>query len=492
MSRPSRGGDVPALLAALKSESPDERKAAAASLAASSEQPLVLAALTEALSDTAPKVRKSAAIALAHEGHDAAVAPIARALAAEEFDWVRASMILSLGRIGGTDAAEALARWIPASDQEREAMAKARDRVSDEEVTVAWRGGAPLDGVHGSAPAGLEDVAVAEAKSGGIAARKAGPGLLHFPQAHPAGLLARLRCIHDVRISVAVHESLSRTPPAEVPKRLADLLAASDFLRRWRESIDTSSETLRYRFSLEGLQLPKSVFRDTLVAVRAALAQFALTDSPSRYAAMLRIEVTPAATRVWFVPTFERDERFAYRRADVGASIAPVVGACLARLVRGGGEGVVVDPTCGSGTLLIERALLDGGVSLVGIDVSPTATRAAGENVVAAQLAQRIAIRQGDAADRTHWPEQCREVIANLPFGVRSATMDRDLKAVYRGIVKNTAETLQQGGRALFYTGNPRLMTPEIESERNRLQVLEERAVTAGGLPVRVWLLRRR
>jgi hypothetical protein len=484
--------DVAALIAALGSESSDDRKAAAASLAASTVEPAVSAALIATLSDTAPKVRKSAAMALAHEGHVTAVEPIAAAIAREEFEWVRASMILALGRIGGAEAADALAGLEPASEQEQEAMAKARDRVSDDDVDVRWRAGAPVAGVHGFAPAGLEDIAVAEAKSFAIMARKAGAGLLQFPTANPAGLLGRLRCLFEIRILVASHESLSHVPPADVPKQLAELLVGAEFLRRWRDTIDTSGEMLRYRFSLEGLQLPKSVFRDTLSAVRGALAQHALTDSPSRYAALLRIEVTPAATRIWFVPTFERDERFAYRRADVGASIAPVVGACLARLVRSGAEGVVVDPTCGSATLLIERALLDDGVTLVGMDVSPTAARAAGENIIAASLSHRIAIRRGDAAERAAWPPQCREVIANLPFGVRSAAMDRDLKSVYRGIVNNAAETLQKGGRALLYTGNPRLMAPELESERDRLQVVEERAVTAGGLPVRVWVLRRR
>src|SRR4051794_11053581 len=486
------GTDVAAMLAALASESSDERKAAAASLARNVHDDAVLAALTAALKDTAPKVRKSAAMALAHPGNAAAVAAIAGALASEEFEWVRASMILALGRIGGAEAADALAGWQPASEQESEAMAKARDRVSDDQAAVDWRSGTPIAGVHGLAPAGLEDVAVAEAKSLGIVARKAGAGLLQFPDGNPAALLARLRCLYEIRILVASHESLSRAPAAEVPARLAELLASADFLRNWRHSIDTSGETLRYRFSLEGLQLPKSVFRETLTAVRGALARHELTDSPSRYAALLRVEVAPAATRVWVVPTFDRDERFSYRRADVGASIAPVVGACLARLVRGGAEGVVIDPTCGSGTLLIERALLDAGVTLVGIDVSPTAVRAANENIVAASLSHRIAIRRGDAADRAIWPPRCREVIANLPFGVRSAAMDRDLKSVYRGIVKNAAETLETGGRALLYTGNPRLMAPEIESERDRLQVVEERAVTAGGLPIRVWVLRRR
>jgi 23S rRNA G2445 N2-methylase RlmL len=371
-------------------------------------------------------------------------------------------------------------------------MAKARDHVGANEVEVRWRAGEPLDLVYGSAPAGLESVVVDEAKSCGLGVRKASPGLLQFPRIHPAGLLARLRCLYDIRLLVATGQSLNAVPPSEVPRRLADLLANSEFLRQWRASIETSDETLRYRFALEGLQLPKSTFRETLAAVRAALQAHGLADSPSRYAALLRIEVTSAATKVWFVPTFERDVRFDYRKADVGASISPVIGACLVRLMRIGAEGTIVDPTCGSGTLLIERALLDDGVKLVGIDVSPTAVRAAGENVAAARLQPRIAITLGDATDPAKWPQRCSEVIANLPFGARSAAMDRDLKTVYREIVSNIAARLDSGGRALLYTANARLLEPEIESHRDRLQLIETRVITAGGMSVRVWLLRGR
>jgi 23S rRNA G2445 N2-methylase RlmL len=202
--------------------------------------------------------------------------------------------------------------------------------------------------------------------------------------------------------------------------------------------------------------------------------------------------VTSAATKVWFVPTFEPDARFVYRKADVGASISPVIGACLVRLVRIGGAGTTVDPTCGSGTLLIERALLDDDVKLAGIDVSPTAVRAASENVAAAGLQSRITILHGDAADPAKWPKRCNEVIANLPFGGRSASMDRDLKALYRQIVDNIAAILESGGRALLYTANARLLEPEIERHRDRLQLIETRVITAGGMSVRVWLLRGR
>jgi 23S rRNA G2445 N2-methylase RlmL len=257
---------------------------------------------------------------------------------------------------------------------------------------------------------------------------------------------------------------------------------------RWREWISSEAGILPYRFSLENVRVTKQEFNDVLRQARETFSLQGLVDSPSSYAAMLRVEADDDATRIWLVPTFEADERFVYRVADVGASINPVVGACLARLVRRGGGGVVVDPTCGSGTLLVERALLDAGTTLAGIDISPTAIRAAAGNVIAAGLAARIAVRQGDGGEAAAWPDRCDEVLANLPFGMR--TEDRNLDGLYRRIVGNIARTLVPGGCALLYTAHAKTLIALLR-RTTKLKVTAERHVESGGLQVGVWLLKR-
>jgi 23S rRNA G2445 N2-methylase RlmL len=474
-----------AALRALRSESSDARKEAAAALARMRPSPEIDAALTVALRDTAPKVRKSAAIALAREGNDAAIDALAAALHVEEFEWVRASLILAIGKVRGRAAERVLRDWQPQSDAERDARAKALDRVAEAVDDIAWRTDVVDAPLFASVPRGLEDVAQAEAAALGVASARERAGLLRFAQGTPIrGLLARLRCVHDVRLLVAEGEPLTD----DVPRRLASLLRDAD----WRGWIGSSGGVLRYRFSLDNLDLPKSTFREALSSVRDALQTHALADSPSNYALLLRVQSAPDRTRVWLVPTFEGDQRFAYRKADVGAAIDPVVGASLVRLLRTSTDAQVVDPTCGSGTLLIERALLDAAVTATGLDISPTAVRAATENVIAAGFAARLAVRQADATDGGAWPDSCREVIANLPFGVRSASMDRDLPGVYRGVVANAAARLEKGGRALFYTSAARLMTDELKRNTARLRVVEERTIPSGGIAVRAWLAARR
>jgi len=417
------------------------------------------------LNDESPQGRRIAAIEMGKRGGAGAVAALRDALGREELAWVRASMILALGKLGGDEARAVLAGIEARSEGEAEALRKARDRVSGPAVGFSWRGDTP---VFASVPVGLEDVAIAEARSGATLVRR---GTIALPS-RPRGL----RCIYDLRFLIAEEAAgafAETVKNAQVP---------------WRQWISSASEVLPYRFSLENVRVAKQEFNELLRIARETFSPQGLVDSPSSYAAMLRVEADPDATRIWLVPTFEADTRFAYRISDVGASINPVVGACLARLVRRGDRSVVVDPTCGSGTLLIERALLDEETMLSGIDISPTAIRAATGNIIAAGLAARIAVRTGDGGDAAAWPDACDEVLANLPFGMR--TEDRNLDGLYRRIVGNIARTLNPGGRALLYTTHAKTVIALLRRTA-KLKLIAERRVESGGMQVGLWIVER-
>ncbi len=501
---------APALRQILAEGRPNARKAAAFLLGKAGRDRQTATALTQALGDSEPKVRKNAAVALGQVADESAAGPLCDALAGETFEWVRTSLILALGKLGGPVARQALAALAAAepaepgteaaSPAEREALRKSLDRLSGPAADLAWRPGIRLDQpIYATVPPGLEDVAVEEILERGLPRPEAaGPGLLRLAGAVPGGVLATLRCLLDLRLLLA--EVPLPAEPAGIPAALAQALAVplseGGLLARWRDWLETPDLALRYRFSLDGIRVPKAVFLATLATARDALAPHALADSPSSYAALLRVEAADDRLRVWLVPTFESSRRFAYREADVGAAIDPVVAACLARLVRAGGsggqaKGLVFDPTCGSATLLIERARLDSaaGLRLAGCDISPTAVRAAQTNVAAAGLADRITVRRADAIDPAAWPI-CREVLANLPFGWRSASQDRDLAGLYRGLVANLARALAPGGRAVLYTANAHALRSALE-RAPQLAVRGERTVESGGLKVGVWVLER-
>ncbi|MGH9420965.1 MAG: HEAT repeat domain-containing protein, partial [Thermoanaerobaculia bacterium] len=204
------------------------------------------------LDSPSPQARRIAAIALGKRPGPGAVAALRAALANEDVAWVRPSIVLALGKIGGEEAQAALAEIEPRSESEAEALRKARDRVSGPATGFTWRNNGP---VFASVPIGLEDVAIAEA-NGTLASSPAGlaaspPPDFGRPRIVRPGLIAlpvrpkTLRCIYDVRILIA-----------EGPER-----AFEETVRKakvpWRDWINSNSDSLPYRFSLENVRTTK-------------------------------------------------------------------------------------------------------------------------------------------------------------------------------------------------------------------------------------------
>ena len=112
------------------------------------------------------------------------------------------------------------------------------------------------------------------------------------------------------------------------------------------------------------------------------------------------------------------DPRFSYRSEAVPASMHPTAAAAILYAHRDlmDPEHSVLDPFCGAGTLLIERARIMGARSLTGLDISPAAWRIARTNLDNACLHAKVFNRDCrgyTVKDKVH------EIICNLPFGHR-------------------------------------------------------------------------
>jgi 23S rRNA G2445 N2-methylase RlmL len=236
---------------------------------------------------------------------------------------------------------------------------------------------------------------------------------------------------------------------------------------------------VRYRFALTE-RVSGPTFRAVLEGVRQAAARFGWEDSPSRYIVELLLDSAAHTTQLFIRPTFEPDERFGYRVRDVPAAINPVIAACLARLAYTGPRARVLDPTCGSATLLIERALLERTSRLWGVDSERGAVQAARENVQAAALEQQIELAVGNSMRPELW-RACDEVLANLPFGVRTRESAGELEALYVRMIGHIDRNLSGRGRAVLYTSHTERLTQILRTAR-RLELVERRRIYAGGI----------
>ncbi len=439
--------------------------------------------------DADAKTRKNAAASLGRLG----VAPqiLVELLKDEEIGWVRAAIILALGRQGQEEALEPLRAHEAQTPEEAQALERAIERLEPHQSRVSWQPDRTWPGpVLLEVPVGLEDVALDEARKAQCVASRLGkrrPGLLKLgAKAAPSAVWPGLRCVYRMRLMLTDGPGLLATDP-QAPAAVVAWMGTQSGLKELHAWLDApEGVALKYRFDVRGKGIRRKTRAAWLEAVRTALAPLGLKDSPSSYDFELVLEPGAKLSRAWIVPSFAGDERFAYRHRDVGASIHPVVGAALARLVFTGPQAEVRDPTCGSATLLIERAMLGAG-ALSGSDVSPTAVAASQTNIAAS--GQRITIHRGDAAEPSSWA-MCDEVLANLPFGLRTARRDVTLTRLYNRLSTHLGHNLRAKGRALLYT-TARGALDDALGRNSRLTIQERRVVEAGGLEVGLWLVGR-
>ena len=116
-----------------------------------------------------------------------------------------------------------------------------------------------------------------------------------------------------------------------------------------------------------------------------------------------------------------------YQRMHLPGALKPSVAAALVLLAQTTSTTRVLDPCCGSGTILIEAALQ--GASVCGGDRSPRAVAAARANVAAAGV--KASVHQWDTTALPIATATMDRVITNLPWG-RQVPVDEDLSSLYR------------------------------------------------------------
>jgi putative N6-adenine-specific DNA methylase len=186
--------------------------------------------------------------------------------------------------------------------------------------------------------------------------------------------------------------------------------------------------------------------------------------------------------------------RRGYRVRPTPAPLKETLAAALLRAARYTGEEALVDPMCGSGTLLIEGGLIARrrapgigrsfaverwphlgarakelledmradarrnerkvSVPLLGFDKDPEAVEAAQRNVKAARLSEEIQIAEGDATKPLALPEGGGLLITNPPYGERIGSGgQKGMKAFYFKLGENLRALNEW--RIFVLSGNP-------------------------------------
>jgi len=138
------------------------------------------------------------------------------------------------------------------------------------------------------------------------------------------------------------------------------------------------------------------------------------TPGPGQAAMSWRVSIIDGEAIVGLRWSARPLHRRAYRLATVPGALHPPVAAAMAA-ISGVRRGVLLDPYCGSGTILIEAGLRAPLLRLVGLDLDPAALSAAAGN--AGRAAVDVALLRCDSARPPVAAGSASVILANPPWG---------------------------------------------------------------------------
>jgi tRNA (guanine6-N2)-methyltransferase len=110
-------------------------------------------------------------------------------------------------------------------------------------------------------------------------------------------------------------------------------------------------------------------------------------------------------------------------------------------------QNVILDPMCGSGTILVEAATFRPA-KLIGGDIEPEAVKITIENMETFDPKLHIDIRQWDAQKLPLDNKSVDKIICNLPFGKQIEVSD--IKQFYKNIIAEFDRVLRPGKMVLL------------------------------------------
>lgn len=188
-----------------------------------------------------------------------------------------------------------------------------------------------------------------------------------------------------------------------------------------------------------------------------------LINAPSDYEIELRfIESKSGKYHAYLKLYTIEDDRFAYRDKSLAYSINPVTAATIMELARPYlKEGAqVLDPFCGTGTMLIERSMALEAHPLYGIDIYGKAIDYARVNTERAGLIINYINR--DFAQFSH-EYHFDEIVTNMP-SVMGLKETSEIESIYDMFFTKLPEHLKDQGIVVLYSADPAIANKHIKT----------------------------
>ena len=291
-------------------------------------------------------------------------------------------------------------------------------------------------------------------------ARVRGSEILWVQTTNPAGLL-ELKLIEDVFIEIDTIKLTGKS---------TDLKLITATLMR----ADTLETALRTYVTLTNRTLPtRSHFRVVAQADDAAWREYRRVDMQSTAEMSLararpnwRLDPVAAPVEIWLHQigrqlsvslrlTNGLHRARGGREAERAAALRPTIAAAMVYAAGLGDEDVFLDPMCGTGTILLERAQAGRHGLLLGGDIDPAAVKAAQANF--GPRHKPVRIEQMDARRLPLEDSSVNRFVTNLPWGQQIGTL-RELPKLYAGVLAEAVRVVQSGGTIVLLSSERELL----------------------------------
>jgi tRNA (guanine6-N2)-methyltransferase len=183
--------------------------------------------------------------------------------------------------------------------------------------------------------------------------------------------------------------------------------------------------------------------------------------------------------------TFQR----LYRKNTTPASINPAIAFAMNQIAGLDENDKILDPCCGTGTILIERLLLKPALC-IGVDIDPRQIENAKENIEEAGFRhseQReeyilrsaqddtyngILLEHGNITEKKFPEGFFTKIISNLPYGLHSGSREKNVK-LYHFLADISSTWLKKGGRIILLTSSKKLLKNSFDFNP-KMKLVEE------------------
>ena len=214
----------------------------------------------------------------------------------------------------------------------------------------------------------------------------------------------------------------------------------------------------RFRVELRGKLHPdeKRTMMKKIASALEVESSHRLINSTSDYEVEIRLLEGKmggyhAYLKLYTIP----DNRFSYRVHTLSTSIHPVTAATIMELAKPyfKKNAQVLDPFCGTGTMLLERNFAMSAHPLYGIDLYGQAIEYGRENSKRARTVINFVNR--DFRQFTH-EYLFDEIVTNMP-SVSAKQTKQDIEGLYELLLKKGATHLKKGGIGIIYSQDPEI-----------------------------------